>query len=136
MTSFRPATVGELPAILALWTEAEAEPTRTDDTASLARLIAHDPGAIIVAEENERIIGSIIAGWDGWRGSLYRLAVAPGHRRHGVGRRLVSEAATRLASLGALRLQAIVVASDAEATEFWRTSGWEEQVERLRFVKG
>jgi ribosomal protein S18 acetylase RimI-like enzyme len=81
-------------------------------------------------------VGSVIAGWDGWRGSLYRLAVVPDYRRHGLGRRLLDEAERRLASSGASRLQAIVVETDAQAAAFWRASDWEEQVERLRFVKG
>jgi hypothetical protein len=48
----------------------------------------------------------------------------------------VAEAEQRLAGLGARRLQTFVVAADAQATGFWRSSGWEEQVERLRFVMG
>jgi hypothetical protein len=44
---------------------------------------------------------------------------------------------TRLASLGATRLQAIVVQTDSRATGFWRaTAAWTEQQERLRFTAG
>jgi ribosomal protein S18 acetylase RimI-like enzyme len=82
------------------------------------------------------VVGTIIAGWDGWRASIYRLAVHPGHRRQGLARQLLSEAGTRLANLGADRTQAIVVASDRRATGFRGTSGWEQQSDRLRFVKG
>ncbi len=78
----------------------------------------------------------MIAGWDGWRGSIYRLAVVPAHSRRGLGGRLVREAEDRLRSLGAARLQAIVVAGDAAAVSFWRASGWTEQTGRLRFVQG
>jgi ribosomal protein S18 acetylase RimI-like enzyme len=78
----------------------------------------------------------VIAGWDGWRGSIYRLAVSPDYRRQGLGRRLLAEAEARLARLGAVRLQAIVAESHPLATSFWRASGWEEQAEPLRFVKG
>lgn len=82
------------------------------------------------------MVGTVIAAWDGWRGSIYRLAVAPDHRRRGLGRRLVFEAEERLAESGAIRLQAIVVESNAQASGFWRAVGWEPQVERLPFVKG
>ena len=134
--TLRSAQVVDAPAVLALWREARAEPSRTDDRESIANLIRHNPDALVVAESDGRIVGSVVAAWDGWRGSIYRLAVAPGHRRVGLGRRLVSEAEQRLARAGAVRYQAIVVESDAVATAFWRDSGWEQQAERLRFVKG
>jgi ribosomal protein S18 acetylase RimI-like enzyme len=132
----RPATAADAPAVLALWRRAEAEPSRTDGPAFITQLIAHDPNALILAESDGSIVGSVIAAWDGWRGSIYRLAVAPDYRRTGLGRRLISEAEQRLTEVGAVRMQAIVVESDVQATGFWRASEWEEQVERLRFVKG
>ncbi len=135
-TTIRSAGVTDVPAVLALWREAEAEPTHTDDARSLVQLLEHDPGALVVAESDGAVVGSVIGAWDGWRGSVYRLVVATGHRRGGLGRRLVAVAEKRLAEAGAVRLQAIVVETDPRATEFWRAAGWEEQVARLRFVKG
>jgi ribosomal protein S18 acetylase RimI-like enzyme len=130
----RTAQAGEIPAVLQLWSEATVEPTRTDNADSLGLLLDHDPGALIVAEDDAGLVGSVIATFDGWRGSIYRLAVAPARRRTGLGRQLLAAAEGRLAELGATRLQAIVVETDTRATGFWRDSGWEQQVERLRFV--
>ena len=126
----------DIPAVLALWLAAGAEPTHTDDIDSLQRLIDRDPGALIVADDASQLVGSVVTGWDGWRGSIYRLVVAPSHRRSGLGRRLLVEAETRLTELGAVRLQAVVVETEALAVQFWRSSDWEQQVHRLRFVKG
>jgi len=136
MATIRSAVADDIAAVLTLWRDADVPPSRTDDATSLRRLVAHDSEALIVAEWEDRIVGSVIAGWDGWRGSIYRLAVAPAHRGAGLGRRLLADAEERLARVGARRLQAVVVATDAGATGFWRATGWEEQVERLRFVRG
>ncbi len=135
-TVIRAARADDVGAVLALWRHADAEPSHTDDEESLGRLIAHDEGALMVAESDRQIVGTVIAGWDGWRGSIYRLVVAPSRRRAGLGRRLVRAAEDRLSTGGASRLQAIVVETDAQATGFWTASGWEQQAERLRFVKG
>jgi ribosomal protein S18 acetylase RimI-like enzyme len=136
MVIIRSATAVDIPAVLALWHDAGAEPSRTDDPASLGRLIEVDPSSLLVAESEGRIVGSVIAGWDGWRGSIYRLAVDPDMRRTGLGRRLVAAAEARLAEVGARRLQAIVSASQGPARQFWKSSDWNEQVQRVRFVKG
>jgi ribosomal protein S18 acetylase RimI-like enzyme len=133
--TLRSAGMDDIDAVLTLWQQADAEPTHTDDRQSLQRLITHQPGALIVADTG-RVVGSVIAGWDGWRGSIYRLVVAPAHRRTGLGRRLVTEAERRLSAMGAVRLQAIVVETDGRATGFWKNSGWEQQTARLRFVRG
>jgi ribosomal protein S18 acetylase RimI-like enzyme len=132
----RAAREADLAEVLRLWRRASAEPSHTDDVGSLAGLLAHDPGALLVADGGGGLVGSVIAGWDGWRGSVYRLVVAPSHRRTGLGRRLVTEAEGRLSERGAVRMQAIVVQTHGPAVGFWRASGWEEQVERLRFVLG
>jgi ribosomal protein S18 acetylase RimI-like enzyme len=123
-------------AVLSLWRRADAAPTHTDDVDSLLRLLTFDRDALVVAEEDGTLIGTVIAAWDGWRGSIYRLVVDPSHRRSGVGQRLLEEAERRLHERGAVRLSAIVVATDSIATGFWQASGWQRQAERLRFVKG
>jgi ribosomal protein S18 acetylase RimI-like enzyme len=125
-----------LDAVLELWRQADAEPTHTDDVDSLRKLLARDPTSLLVAVDGERLVGSVIAGWDGWRGSIYRLVVHPAQRRQGLGRTLLAAAERQLASAGAVRLQAIVVESDEEASAFWRASDWGHQVARVRFVKG
>jgi ribosomal protein S18 acetylase RimI-like enzyme len=132
----RSGTAADADALLRLWREADAEPTHTDDVKSLAHLVAYDPAALLVAENDGRLVGSIIAGWDGWRGSIYRLVVAPDCRRRGLGRQLVGAAESRLRQAGATRAQAVVIETDEAAAWFWRASDWEEQTERLRFVKG
>jgi ribosomal protein S18 acetylase RimI-like enzyme len=99
-------------------------------------LLEYDPDSLLVAEAEDQLVGSVIAAWDGWRGSIYRLVVLPSERRRGLGRRLLSLAQDRLDGLGARRLQAIVVQSGDQAMAFWRASGWEEQSQRRRFVRG
>jgi ribosomal protein S18 acetylase RimI-like enzyme len=131
----RPAGLEDAPAVLAFWRDV-AEPTTTDDADGVAALLTRDPGALLVAESSGRIVGTVIAAWDGWRGSVYRIAVDPAHRREGLGRRLLHEAEQRLRGLGARRMHAIVVGTDEQAVGFWRASDWEYQSSQLRFTRG
>ncbi len=131
----RPAVTGDLAAVLQLWQEA-ADPTSTDTDSALRALVEHDRDALMVAEESGRIVGTVIAGWDGWRGSVYRLVVAPDFRRSGLGRHLVEAAERRLAELGAQRTQAVVVGSDSRAMGFWSATEWRLQDGQVRFARG
>lgn len=134
--TIRSGQLSDIDAVLSLWAAAGAEPTHTDNAKSVAKLVMHDPFALMVAEHDGRLVGSVISTWDGWRGSVYRLAVAPSHRRSGLGTCLLHAAEARLSAAGADRLQAIVVDTESTAMGFWRASGWEQQANRLRFVKG
>lgn len=131
----REARREDCPAVLQLWRQAEAVPGSTDSQEELERLIGEDRGLFLVAEDSGRLVGSIIGGWDGWRGNMYRLAVAPGHRRQGLARSLVAEAEQRLRARGACRITALVVRTEGEARAFWEAAGYEHDVRMRRYVK-
>lgn len=95
----------------------------------------HDRGALLVAVSDGWVVGTVVAAWDGWRGSVYRLVVAPAKRRRGLGTALLRAAERRLEGLGARRAQAVVVETDDRAMAFWSGSGWHRQGERVRFTR-
>lgn len=131
----RAASQSDFDAVLSLWRSAGSPPSPSDTHGGLDSLLANDPGALLLAESDGNVIGSLIAAWDGWRGSFYRLAVHPDHRRLGIGTALIQAGERRLGDLGAARLTAIVVADDARAMGFWRSCEFELQERRARFVK-
>lgn len=77
------------PAILKLWDVSRSTHASTPDRLEdLERLLCERPGGLLVAESGSTIVGALIAAWDGWRGNMYRLAVLPASRRHGVAMKL------------------------------------------------
>jgi ribosomal protein S18 acetylase RimI-like enzyme len=132
--TIRAATRDDVPAVLALWRDADAEVTETDDAPAIEALLARDPEALLVATEGGRLAGSIVAGWDGWRGQLSRLAVHPEERRRGLGTALVGAAEDRLRRLGARRIAAIVVDDHDAARAFWAAAGY-DLAPHVRFTK-
>jgi ribosomal protein S18 acetylase RimI-like enzyme len=115
----RPCRLEECPAVLRLWERADAVPSATDDVEVLERIVAGRPDCLLLAVQGKQIVGTVIAGWDGWRGHIYRLVVVPELRRQGLGRRLVSEAEERLRRLGVRRIALTVVGDDERAAPFW-----------------
>lgn len=131
----RDGTPDDLEAVLGLWALADAPPTATDSIEPLCSLLGFDPQALLVADACGEAIGSLIAAWNGWRGSFYRLVVRPDHRRRGLGTRLVHVGEKRLRDRGAVRLDAIVAAEEVSAMTFWNALGYELQHDRSRFVR-
>lgn len=135
--SVRCGGVRDLAGVLALWETPDVAVTVTDSAEGLRALLAFDARAVFVADAGGEVVGSLIVGWNGWRGSFYRLAVAPAFRRCGIASALVCEGERRLRELGARRLDAIVTTSepDAAAVSFWEAAGYELQGDRVRFVR-
>jgi N-acetylglutamate synthase len=97
-----------------------------DSDVGLAVFAKRNPGLVFVAEDDGgRIVGSAMGAWDGRRGWLYHVAVAPDQRRTGLGRDLVRRAEEGLRGLGCLRALVIVEASNDDAVGFWQALGYE-----------
>jgi ribosomal protein S18 acetylase RimI-like enzyme len=137
MPVVRPAQVNDAPAVLELWARARSEHATTSDRAEdIERLLDDTPGALLVAEADDgEIVGVLIAGWDGWRGNMYRLAVRPDYRRHGIARRLVAVGEEHLRRLGTRRVTALVGYDDAVAAAFWEAAGYTVDAEIGRRVR-
>lgn len=111
--------------MLELWARARSEhASRPDRLEDVERLIDGSPAALLVAEAGGEIVGAVIAGWDGWRGNIYRLAVDERHRRGGVGRALTRAAEDHLRDCGARRVTALVAYEDEAAGSFWEAAGY------------
>jgi ribosomal protein S18 acetylase RimI-like enzyme len=131
--TIRAARAAETPAILDLWQGARSTHATTPDrTEDVRRLLAEQPGSLLVADAGGALVGALIAVWDGWRGNMYRLAVLREHRRRGVGVALVRAGEEHLRSQGAYRITALVGYEDGVASAFWESVGypWDRQIGR------
>jgi ribosomal protein S18 acetylase RimI-like enzyme len=132
----RAATAADVDAVLALWgTIGRVIPTTPDTPEALVTLIERDPGALLVADLDGAVVGTLIAGWDGWRGDMYRLAVAAPHRRRGIATALVRAAEERLRALGCRRVTALVAAGDPRGAAFWEATGYPRDELTARHVR-
>lgn len=131
----RAARADEAETILSFWKEAAEGTSITDDVDGVTRLLARDSEALILAESEGRVVGSVIAGYDGWRCSLYRLAVLPSHRRQGIASALLEAAEKRFLAVGGRRGDAMVLEANERARRAWAAAGYQREVHWRRWVK-
>jgi ribosomal protein S18 acetylase RimI-like enzyme len=137
--AIRAAEDADVPALLELWRSDDVHPTVTDNDDAVLTFIAERPGCLLVAaSETGQVVGSVLIGWDGWRGSLYRLVVHSRWRRQGIGTDLVRRAVGLLQAKRCHRVSILVVATDAGAVAFWERCGvlgiLPDPSPKLRFV--
>jgi ribosomal protein S18 acetylase RimI-like enzyme len=112
-------------AVVALWEEAGLTRPWNDPHADIERMLAVWPDLLIVAEDAGRIVGTVMAGYDGHRGWIYYLATATDRRGEGIARALVEESEHRLIALGCPKVQLMVRPGNEIVFAFYDRVGYE-----------
>jgi ribosomal protein S18 acetylase RimI-like enzyme len=131
----RPARSTDCQAMLDLWARSGIRSSAPDEAFSVRNRLRRDRELFLVALHKSRLVATLIAGWDGWRGTMARLAVDPSYRRERIARRLLAAAEARLRKLGARRIGALVFTDNETAAHFWRAAGYRPEPNITRFVK-
>lgn len=121
--------VADTDAVIALWVEAfpeygdKSRPQRNPHL-SIRNKLATQPELFFVAVRDGRVVGTVMAGYDGHRGWMYSLAVDVGFRRHGIGTLLVRHVEGVLAARGCPKVNLQVLSVKADVRGFYEALGY------------
>jgi len=121
------AVAADREAVVALWRTCGVTRPWNDPDADFAMALENSTSTVLVVRDGGAIVGSVMAGFDGHRGWVYYLAVAPDARRGGLGRVLMAAAEAWLRARGAPKIQLMVRDDNIEALGFYAALGLEPQ---------
>lgn len=98
-----------------------------DSRAGIEKFLNRNPNTCFVAEENGKLIGTILCGHDGRRAFIYHTAVIGHMRGNGVGKTLVETAVTALKNEGITKAALVVIRSNQPGNAFWERMGFVER---------
>jgi ribosomal protein S18 acetylase RimI-like enzyme len=108
-----------------LWREVFPEdPPWNQAWSAIPAKLAVQPELFLLAMEGERVVGTVMGGYDGHRGWVYALAVKPDHRQQGIATDLMAELETRLLALGCGKLNLQVRAGNTEVLALYERLGY------------
>jgi ribosomal protein S18 acetylase RimI-like enzyme len=108
--------------VVGLWTDCGVETSLGDEAEDLANLL--HPQLFIVGAEDGALVATLLATFDGRRGWLHHLAVAPAYRHRGRATELVLDMERRLRALGCRKVNLLIEPGNAGVERFYRTVGY------------
>ncbi len=121
----RPFRASDEAQVVALWRACGLARPQNDPHKDIARKLRVNPEWFLVAcDASGRVIGTVMAGYEGHRGWINYLGVAPERQRGGLGRQLMEAAETRLRAAGCPKINLQVRPDNREAIAFYERIGF------------
>lgn len=112
------------PAVIALWQACDLIRPWNNPQLDIQRKLAVQPAMFLVAEEDQRVMGTVMAGYEGHRGWINYLAVSPTKRLQGVGRQLMQAAESALNAAGCPKINLQVRDGNDAVLAFYERLGY------------
>ena len=112
--------------VLALWQECDLIHPKNDPQKDLDRKKGFGEELFLVVEEREKIIGTVMGGYDGHRGIINYLGVHPSFRGQGLGKMLLHAVEQKLKDLGCPQVNLLVWSNNSEVLKFYKKTQYSE----------
>jgi ribosomal protein S18 acetylase RimI-like enzyme len=121
----RPFRIDNSPDVIRLWRTCDLIRRWNDPHKGIARKLRVNPEWFLVVVSGKQLIGSIMVGYEGHRGWINYLAVAPEFRCQGIGSQLMEEAEKILQGAGCAKINLLVrVENEPELSRFYQNLGF------------
>lgn len=120
----RPYREADEAAVVALWQACGLTRPWNDPHKDIARKLTVQRELFLVGEVKGRLAASVMAGYEGHRGWVNYLAVAPEHRGRGYGALLMRQVEATLLAAGCPKINLMVRSSNTAVLEFYRHLGY------------
>jgi ribosomal protein S18 acetylase RimI-like enzyme len=120
----RPYQASDLAQVLALWRACNLTIAVNDPRKDIERKLAVSPELFLLGEFEGRVVASVMAGYEGHRGWINYLAVAPSYRRKSYGRLMMAAAEQLLDELECPKINLQVRSANAAVVAFYASLGY------------
>ena len=122
--NIRPFEQRDEAAVVALWERCRLTRPWNDPRKDIARKLQVQAELFLVGELGGALVASVMAGYEGHRGWVNYLAVAPEHRGRGLGRALMHEVEALLLARGCPKVNVQVRSANGSAKLFYERLGY------------
>ncbi len=127
--TIRTMTIDDYDGVRSLWLGIKGFAIRSidDSREGVEIFLKRNPTTSVVAEKDGVIVGSILCGHDGRRGTLYHVCVAEHFRNQGIGKAMVVRAMEALEAEHVSNVTLIAFTENDMGNAFWKHIGWRKR---------
>ncbi len=111
-------------AVIRLWQACNLIVPWNNPKKDVERKLDDSSEFFLVGTINEKLVATVMAGYDGHRGWIYYLAVDPEHRKQGLGRQMMVAAEEKLLDVGCPKIDLMVRKNNLEVIKFYEKVGY------------
>lgn len=120
----RPYQPADEQEVIRIWQICKLLTPANNPHRDIARKLRVQPELFLIAFLDGQVIGTCMAGYEGHRGWINYLAVAPEYRRQGIASHLMAAAEARLKALGCPKINLQVRQSNTDVIAFYESLGY------------
>jgi ribosomal protein S18 acetylase RimI-like enzyme len=111
-------------AVIELWQKCNLTRSWNNPEMDIERKLKVNPELFLVGVIGNRVVATVMGGYEGHRGWVNYLAVEPAYQKKGLGRQLMSEIENKLQAIGCPKLNLQVRVGNHEALVFYEIIGY------------
>ena len=119
----------DIPTVRQIWTTVGFDLTRSDEVSEVTRMLAHNPEFCLILElplpDENRIIGTVLGGFDGRRGWIHHLAILPEYGGKGYGKQLMTHLMQAFTHHGVVKFKLEIAGDRPQLIQFYQHLGWD-----------
>lgn len=111
--------------LIDLWQACGLTRPWNDPAKDIQRKLTDNMGQLALMLDGDKLVASVMVGFDGHRGSVFYLAVLPAYQGRGCGKQLMQYCEEYLLQLGCPKLNLCVRDTNVKVLEFYQALGYE-----------
>ncbi len=131
----RPFQAEDEMTVVRLWHDCGLLVRDNDPYKDIQRKKHEHPELFLVAVEDGKVVGAVMGGYDGHRGAVNYLAVAPGRRHQGIGKKLMGTLEEKMTALGCPKMNLFIRVTNQEVVAFYEKLGFAQNTVGISFGK-
>jgi ribosomal protein S18 acetylase RimI-like enzyme len=131
----RKMNINDYDSVYEIWQKCGFELGASDSREEVEKFILKNPDSSLVGIADNKIIGSVLGGYDGRRGLVHHLSVDPEYRKLGYGKALVNALEVEFKKAGVVKMSFWVKVDNLKVVDFYKGCGYQKRDDIITMSK-